>query len=151
MPNIHRPTLKPAAPILYTTALPIFVYGTLRTGEYNWQRYLKGRTEREQPALAPQHVLYANEYPYVVDGAAVVVGDLITLAPELYAEVLVDIDGLEEFDPASGTGWYLRVARVVLVERQPTLAWIYHAGPSVLAKSAGDTHVPSGDWLQYRP
>ncbi len=151
MLNIHLPTIKPAAPILYSTPLPIFVYGTLRSGEYNWQRYLKDRTQREQPAVAPQHVLYANEFPYVVDGEGTVLGDLITIAPAQYAEVLHDIDGLEQFDPASGTGWYLRVARVVLVDAAPTLAWIYHAGPSVLAKLNPAERIPGGDWVHYRP
>ena len=147
--TIHPSAIAVSAPILYSTALPIFVYGTLRTGEYNWRRYLRGRTEREQPAIAPLHSLYAAEFPYVVDGAEAVVGDLVTIAPELYATVLRDLDGLEEFDPASGTGWYLRVARLALVDSAPTLAWIYHAGPAVLADRA--VHIPGGDWVRYRP
>jgi gamma-glutamylcyclotransferase (GGCT)/AIG2-like uncharacterized protein YtfP len=148
--NTNHQLTTPSAPILYSTVLPIFVYGTLRSGEYNWQRYLKGRTQREQPAVAPRHVLYANEFPYVVDGEGSVLGDLMTIGPELYAEVLRDIDGLEEFDPASATGWYLRVARVVLVNAVPTMAWIYHASPSVMATILHDHRIPGGDWVSFR-
>jgi gamma-glutamylcyclotransferase (GGCT)/AIG2-like uncharacterized protein YtfP len=43
-----------------TTHLPIFVYGTLRTGQSNWARLLRGTTVSETPAVALDHALYAN-------------------------------------------------------------------------------------------
>jgi hypothetical protein len=42
------------------THLPIFVYGTLRTGQGNWARLLRGTTVSETPAVARDHALYAD-------------------------------------------------------------------------------------------
>jgi gamma-glutamylcyclotransferase (GGCT)/AIG2-like uncharacterized protein YtfP len=133
----------------YSTYLPIFVYGTLRTGEYNWERLLKGRTLSERPAIAPGHVMYASNVPCVTEGEGSVVGNLVEIDQSIYAEVLRDLDELEEFDPAAGAGWYLRVARHVLVDGQPVLAWIYHGDPTTFSRDQPVAHVPDGDWVAW--
>ncbi|HYF62176.1 MAG TPA: gamma-glutamylcyclotransferase family protein [Herpetosiphonaceae bacterium] len=131
----------------YATQLPVFVYGTLRTGEYNWERLLKGRTLSERPAVAPNHQMFASDVPCIVEGAGSVVGNLVEIDPAIYAEVMGDLDALEEFDPVSGTGWYLRVARPVLVDGQAVLAWLYHGDPLKLDQPAHP--VPDGDWVAW--
>lgn len=139
--------LSASQPILYSTPLPIFVYGTLRTGQHNWRRLLAGRTVREQPAIAPNHVLYTLDVPYVVDGAGTVIGSLIELPPNRYTEIVRDLDALEEFDPITGNGHYLRVARMVRVAEEHVLAWVYHGSPVALSRCTAADWVPSGDWL----
>lgn len=136
-------------PVLYDTRLPLFVYGTLRTGQYNWQHYLAGKTISERRAIAPRHVLHVIQYPMMYDGEGDVVGDLMEIKPELYADVMYHIDGLEEFNPRTGDGWYLRVVREVVVDGERTLAWLYHASPRVIAQCNATTHIPSGDWVAY--
>lgn len=148
--HMKTPPMIASRPILYTTVLPIFVYGTLRGGEYNWATLLKGKTQQEQPAVAPQHTLYADQFPFVADGTGSVVGDLMIVRAELYHAVIKALDTLEEFDPLTGTGWYLRVARVVMVGNESTLAWIYHGSPAVLSQFTSQHHIPEGDWLARR-
>ncbi|HEX2915354.1 MAG TPA: gamma-glutamylcyclotransferase family protein [Chloroflexia bacterium] len=142
--------------------LPFFVYGTLRTGQYNWEIYLKDRTSREIPARLPNHILYTTNIPYISELAepdenSLVVGNLAFVPDEIYEEVLRNLDDLEEYDPESNSGHYLRVAREVeyLDEEgapQRTLAWVYHGGPEALEHALNTmkeaSRVWSGDWLK---
>ena len=136
--------------------LPFFVYGTLRTGEENWSIFLKGRTEQEIPAALPGHRMFVDEFPFFMDSpdCSRVTGNLVFPKEALYGQVMEDLDGLEQYDPESGTGWYLRVVREVqYVDEtgclQRVKAWVYHGGPEVTAGLAGKIPVPSGDWLAY--
>ena len=72
--------------------LPFFVYGTLRPGEPNHDLFLRGRTVAEEPARMRGMALYDGPgYPYAVEGrggAGEVSGEIVTAAPEEYAELL---------------------------------------------------------------
>ncbi|MFD3942515.1 gamma-glutamylcyclotransferase family protein [Streptomyces sp. NPDC058579] len=121
------------------TGLPFFVYGTLRPGEYNHDRFLLGRTAREEPARLPGALLYDGPgYPYVVPGEGLVAGDLVTAAPDTYAELLAVLDQVEL--PAG----YERAEREVVRVADGTAvrAWVYFAAP-------GTPYGPlirGGDW-----
>jgi gamma-glutamylcyclotransferase (GGCT)/AIG2-like uncharacterized protein YtfP len=136
--------------------LPFFVYGTLRTGEYNWERFLKGRTTQEIPATLPDHKMFIDEYPFVTDAedGSQVNGNLVYPKPELYEAVTHDLDGLEQYDPATGSGWYLRVVREAEIQdgsgqSQKVRVWVYHGGPDILNNLDEKMLELSGDWLVY--
>lgn len=112
--------------------LPVFVYGTLRRGEKNYPRYLRGRTLREVPARVAGTLYLAAEggYPYLLakgDGGTVV-GELMYLDPACYGETLRSLDLLEEYDSAAeAESVYLRRRGTVMVEGEgPASAWIYY-------------------------
>ncbi len=132
----------------YDTPLPLFVYGTLRTGEYNWKIYLAGKTRSETPAIADQHQLYANQYPYMIPGEGKVVGTLVEIEPELYPAVMREIDELEQFSP-TGNSWYLRVARYVGVGEHQILAWMYYVSEQVTQDLTNDHRIADGDWVRW--
>lgn len=132
--------------------LPFFVYGTLRPGEVNHDLFLRGRVVAETPATLPDAVLYEGPgYPYAVarPGAAIR-GELITPAPGRYAELLVALDLLEEYEGPDRPGnLYDRVVREALLrDGTPVPAWVYLASP-LLARdlAASGTEIPGGDWL----
>ncbi|MFJ8979933.1 gamma-glutamylcyclotransferase family protein [Streptomyces sp. NPDC102282] len=78
--------------------LPFFVYGTLLPGEANHDRFLRGRTRDERPAVLPGALLYEGPgYPYAVDGPGTVHGTLVTAAPGAYTELLGLLDDLEQY------------------------------------------------------
>ncbi|WP_329228653.1 gamma-glutamylcyclotransferase [Streptomyces sp. NBC_01460] len=93
--------------------LPFFVYGTLLPGEANHDRFLRGRTREERPAVLPGALLYEGPgYPYAVDGPGTVHGTLVTAAPGAYAELLGLLDDLEQYlGPGHPRNLYDRVAR----------------------------------------
>ncbi|WP_329037087.1 gamma-glutamylcyclotransferase [Streptomyces sp. NBC_00178] len=140
--------------------LPFFVYGTLLPGEHNHDRFLRGRTRDERPAVLPGALLYEGPgYPYATDGHGTVTGSLVTAAPDAYPELLRLLDGLEEYvGPDHPRNLYERVVRTVLPRAEgpappgPVRAWVYLAATAV-ARSlrTGGTVVPGGDWLTRRP
>ncbi|MFJ5773230.1 gamma-glutamylcyclotransferase family protein [Streptomyces sp. NPDC093094] len=132
--------------------LPFFVYGTLRPGERNHDVLLRGRTRAEDPARLIGAVLYDGPgYPYAVESAGgTVSGELVTARPEAYAELLAELDRLEEYVPADPRrGLYERVAREVTrdTDGAAVRAWVYLAAPDVAVKlRARGRLIDGGDW-----
>ncbi|MCU0492548.1 MAG: gamma-glutamylcyclotransferase [Chloroflexaceae bacterium] len=135
--------------------LPFFVYGTLKPGGSNYSRYLAGRTSAEQPASLAGAALFdygpypfLTEAPDLVDASDQVNGVLITLETACYHVALLELDGLEDYDAASHSGMYLRVVRQVQTAAGPVHAWVYIAGPAMLAAMrAGELpRIASGVW-----
>ncbi len=139
------------------TNKPFFVYGTLRPGQANHARLLAGRTLAEIPATLGGHALYGPGLPYVTVGeeASSVLGDLIFVAPECYAEVLASLDRLEGYRPGVWSSHYERKARVVRYVgtdgvATTATAWVYLAGPATRERLHPSERIASGDWLSSR-
>jgi gamma-glutamylcyclotransferase (GGCT)/AIG2-like uncharacterized protein YtfP len=141
--------------------LPLFVYGTLRVGRGNYRRLLAGKTLCVVPATLPDHALYIAAYPYypyvtAAENGGFVVGDLFTLRPEVYAELLTALDALEGYRPDDPEGSaYLRVRRPVrhaVADGEPRTveAWVYCAGQRLRAAATEERHIPGGDWVAHQ-
>lgn len=139
--------------------LPFFVYGTLRPGERNHDRFLLGCTAAEEPAWLRGAVLYEGPgYPYAVEaggGEGLVVGELVTVLPDLYGVLLRELDQLEAYVPGDPRNLYTRVVRNVLRRGDGAPvgvpAWVYLASPAVAAElRGGGALVPGGDWSSVR-
>ncbi|MFD5077808.1 gamma-glutamylcyclotransferase family protein [Streptomyces sp. NPDC058371] len=137
------------------SALPFFVYGTLRPGEHNHDLFLRGRTESEEPGRMRGLVLYEGPgYPYAVEesggeeSAGEVSGEVVTALPEAYGELLGALDRLEEYVPGDPRSPYERVAReVTRPDGTVVRAWVYVAAPAVAARlRARGKLIESGDW-----
>ncbi|CAL9607545.1 hypothetical protein SUDANB1_05554 [Streptomyces sp. enrichment culture] len=132
--------------------LPFFVYGTLLPGEVNHGLFLRGRTRSEEPGRLADAVLYAGPgYPYAVEepGGGVVSGELVTARPEAYAELLAELDRLEEYVPGDPRSLYVRVERKVVraADGAAVRAWVYVAAPAVATRlRARGRAIEGGDW-----
>src|SRR5258706_16482561 len=100
--------------------LPIFVYGTLRPGQENYDRFVLGKTAREVAAMLPDHAMFVLDgYPCITADAnrgaviGAVIGDVLYLLPELFPAVLAALDQLEGYMPGDASSPYLRVRRRV--------------------------------------
>ncbi|MFF8829458.1 gamma-glutamylcyclotransferase family protein [Streptomyces sp. NPDC015131] len=131
--------------------LPFFVYGTLRPGEPNHERFLRGRTAAEEPARLAGALLHDGPgYPYLLRGGGQVEGELVSAAPGRYEALLSVLDRLEEyFGPGHPLNVYEReVCDVVRARDGATVrAWVYVAAPAVRPGAA----ITGGDWLRHRP
>ncbi|WP_306325094.1 divalent cation tolerance protein CutA [Streptomyces venezuelae] len=120
---------------------PFFVYGTLRPGAYNHDRFLAGRIGTEADAVLHGAVLRDGPgYPYVVPAEeGRVVGTLLTPADGSYGELFGLLDRLEL--PVG----YERVAMDVVRVRDGARvsAWVFLAAPDAPLGPV----IESGDWF----
>ncbi|MFK0212716.1 MULTISPECIES: divalent cation tolerance protein CutA [unclassified Streptomyces] len=125
--------------------LPFFVYGTLRPGAYNHDRFLAGRIGTEADAVLHGAVLHDGPgYPYVVPAeGGRVVGTLLTPSPGDYGELFGLLDRLEL--PVG----YERVAKEVVRTRDGARvsAWVFLAAPDAPLGPV----IESGDWFERSP
>ncbi|MGP3979881.1 gamma-glutamylcyclotransferase family protein [Streptomyces sp. KR80] len=137
--------------------LPFFVYGTLRPGQVNHDRFVQGRTAAEEPGRMRGVVLYEGPgYPYGVaaaadDGGAEVRGELITPIADHYDALLAALDELEDYAPGDPGNLYERVAREVrLADGRTVRSWVYLASDEVAKRlRASGTRVQGGDWRAH--
>ncbi len=143
-----------AATIPLDTHLPVFVYGTLRPGHWNYRGFLEGRTEAEAPATLPGGRMWDGGFPYVAEteGGGTIVGILIDVKRREWDGVRHRLDGLEGFDPAGGReNHYTRQARsVTAADGSTRIAWVYFAAPETVSRieARGLPVIPSGDWAE---
>ena len=124
----------------------VFVYGTLRPGSWNHDRWLAPWLAGPcRPAsLRGPRLHHLGGLPYLVasgDDADVVMGAVADLDPDLVGDALVELDVLEDTDG----GHYVRV-QVDLVGGER--AWTYVAGPLVADALDASTAVQHGDFLR---
>jgi gamma-glutamylcyclotransferase (GGCT)/AIG2-like uncharacterized protein YtfP len=133
--------------------LPFFVYGTLRPGRVNHDRFLRGRTAAEEPGRMRGAVLYEGPgYPYAVAApdrpGAEIRGELVIPAAAHYDALLATLDQLECYAPGDPRNLYERVAREILLGGGRTArAWVYLAPEGAARRlRVSGTPVPGGDW-----
>ncbi|MBB1158410.1 MULTISPECIES: gamma-glutamylcyclotransferase family protein [Amycolatopsis] len=133
--------------------LPVFVYGTLRSGQRN-HGLIGDRVAQRFPARAAGLGLFGDRIPFALDRPGQqVVGELMVLAEAQYEAAMADLDRLEKYHPdRPGDCLYLRVRRPVdyLAENgewAETPAWLYLTGQA--ARGRYDENVPilGGDWV----
>lgn len=104
--------------------LPLFTFGTLRTGHVNHQ-YLAGRFLRSIPARLIGYNRIAELMIAPADGG-VVDGELFFLDLSRYAQTLAGCDELEEIPPGALRGAeYQRKRVTVQTAEGPVEAWAY--------------------------
>jgi gamma-glutamylcyclotransferase (GGCT)/AIG2-like uncharacterized protein YtfP len=138
-------------PSTTTGQYPVFVYGTLRHGQQNYE-LVRNRTVSELHAHTTTMQLYAvGAFPMIVPGNGIVHGDLLHLQPFMYNELLRTLDH-HEGCRVEDDGFSVYQRKLVPVQinatQHQTLAWAYVGQPAYL--DADCTHIKSGDWVQYR-
>jgi gamma-glutamylcyclotransferase (GGCT)/AIG2-like uncharacterized protein YtfP len=130
--------------------LKVFVYGTLKPGEANYQYYCAGKVVEEKPAIAyGQLYNLPLGYPAMTLGESPVQGFLLTFAGP---SVLTILDELEDYDPH-------RLPQENEYERQQIeiynlsgqslgLAWVYLMTLDQIQRLEGVV-LPSGWWSGY--
>lgn len=127
--------------------LKVFVYGTLKPGESNYQRYCAGKVVEAQRAIAlGQLFALPVGYPAMTQGDNPVQGYLLTFADR---EVLQHLDELEDCDPLRPPEQNL-YNRELIETKDPKgqslgLAWAYFMTPHRV-RHLGGVLIQSGWW-----
>lgn len=120
---------------------PLFVYGTLRSGEAGIAEIgLAGRVTSLGPARVAGQLYDLGDYPgATLGGDSVIVGELLQPCDET---MLATMDTYELFDPANPAGSeYLRVTATTLDSSLSIWIYVYNF------PLEGARLVPGGDWL----
>lgn len=78
----------------------IFVYGSLREGFFNYDKYLKGKILSVTPAKINNMIIYHmpyKGYPAIIEGKGTVYGEIMEINPSLYKETVTAMDKMEGF------------------------------------------------------
>ncbi len=129
--------------------LPFFVYGTLRRGQGNY-RLLRGRTVREVRARLTTARLYdIGGLPMAIEGKGQVTGEIMTISPNFYEDMLARLDRLEGVDHEHpDRGFYRRVICTPFTEDgKSTRAWVYLGTPEYMDNAQ---YISHGDWARHR-
>ena len=124
---------------------PVFVYGTLRPGSWNHERWLAPwlAAPCRRNHVAGHALHHLERLPYLVPDPTVtthVRGDVADLDPARIDDAMAALDLLEDVD-----GGHLVRVEVELVDGER--AWMYIAGPLVADLLGPATLVEHGDWL----
>lgn len=128
--------------------LYVFVYGTLKPGEANFDRYCRGKTIEVRRAYIEGLLYHLPQlgYPGIIPGNSRVHGFLLSFEDR---SVLTDLDDLEDYNPHGNPAdnAYTRelVTTCTLEDRATILAWAYFMTPDRVRELAG-VLIPDGWW-----
>lgn len=134
-----------------TNLLRVFVYGTLKPGECNYDRYCAGRVVEVQAAIVYGQLFdLPLGYPAMTPGTLPVYGVLLSFVDPA---ILRELDDLEDYDPHRPTdaNEYVRVQTQVFSLNGELLgsAWVYQMEQEQ-AKRLGGVFLPNGIWTGRR-
>ncbi len=127
--------------------LKVFVYGTLKPGESNYQSYCAGKVVAVKRALAfGQLFSLPFGYPAMIPGNSPVQGFLLSFSN---SEILTQLDWLEDYDPQRplmDNEYYRQQIEIFDMRFQPLgTAWAYLMTPEQICSYAG-VLLPDGLW-----
>lgn len=132
----------------------IFVYGSLREGFFNYEKYLSGRVS--SPTLAKvkgklYHMPHKG-YPALLDGDDDVIGEIMEMK-DFYKDI-VPMDKMEGYVSAedSSLNEYTRIVMTVknLETNQEESVYVYkYEQYSTEDFKINSVYLPKGDWKEY--
>ena len=130
-----------------TSTLKVFVYGTLKPGERNYQRCCDRRTKSETPAYT-QGILYDLPvgYPAMIEGEQKVRGYLLVFNNPKILDTFDILEGYQpERDRNSNEYYRLYVPVYAIDGEYLTKAWAYFMTPAKVKQYQGNI-IESGWW-----
>ncbi|CAD5960780.1 Gamma-L-glutamyl-butirosin B gamma-glutamyl cyclotransferase [Planktothrix tepida] len=130
-----------------TNLIHVFVYGTLKPGESNYQRYCQGRVIAQRPAVV-QGKLYdlSLGYPGMVAGDGIVQGVILSFSDP---NIFIDLDQLEDYQPhrpPEKNEYQRQQIPVFDLNHQPLgLVWAYLMDMTKVQVYSG-VLIPDGCW-----
>ena len=127
--------------------LKVFVYGTLKPGEINYQRLCAGKVVEEKRAIAQGH-LFALPfgYPAMTPGDGRVQGYVLTFTDPEVLHALDLLEGYHPQRPLEQNEYNRQLIETFNLSGEPLeTAWAYLMSPD-LVRSYGGIFLHSGWW-----
>lgn len=134
----------------------LFVYGSLREGFFNYEKYLAGNVEEAKMAKLSNMKLYHmpyKGYPAIMFGKDTVIGEIMVLHEEHYEETIKAMDEMEGFmGEGNPENEYhkviLEVENIDTNEKEPCFVYFYNKDKDILFDSNA-IYIPHGDWKEH--
>ncbi len=125
----------------------IFVYGTLKPGECNYQRYCQGRVVQERIAIAQGQLFNLSlGYPGMTTGEDWISGIVLSFSTP---EIFQDLDCLEDYQPHRSpeeNEYQRQKIQTYTPNQQPLeMAWVYLMNQTKIKQYQG-VYLPTGNW-----
>ena len=132
----------------------IFVYGSLREGFFNYDKYLDGKVLENTPAcLKGMHLYHMpyKGYPAILPGDGKVLGEIIRVTD--YDNTIKAIDDMEGFlgtdNPDNEYNKILlEVENLTTREKENCYVYFYNKDRDLIFDEKA-IHIPDGDWKNY--
>ena len=133
-----------------------FVYGSLREGFFNYDKYLAGKVLKKMDAKLNNMKLYHmpyKGYPAITPGDNVILGEIMVISEDVYEETMKAMDEMEGFISENNPEneyhkVILEVENLETKEKEKCFVYFYNKDKDVnFIKQA--EYVPSGDWKSY--
>ncbi len=128
----------------------VFVYGSLRSGMFNYEKLLKGKVKGLKKGTIYGELFHIENkgYPAVICGEEEITGELMTF--KNFNKTLFELDELENFKVLDENSEYLReFVEVSLEDGTKETAYFYkYNTKSILNKEDKLLKVKSGDWFK---
>ena len=130
----------------------IFVYGSLRSDMFNYERLLKGKVSKVYKGEIRGNLFHLDNkgYPAVIPGDGIIKGEIMELKD--FKKSLIELDDLENYTEDNNINCeYLRKEVVVILEDgSKQNAYYYEYNPKAKINSEDKLiTVPSGNWKEY--
>ena len=130
----------------------IFVYGSLRTGFYNYDKYLKGKVKDAKLGKVKGKLYHMPHkgYPALLEGEDVVIGEVMTV--KNFEEVMIPMDEMENYYGANDSrNEYNRIVMDVELENGETESCYcyYYAMNDEEVFNKNSIYIKNGDWANF--
>lgn len=130
----------------------IFVYGSLRSDMFNYEKLLKGKVSKTSKATINGNLFHLDNkgYPAVVPGDGTIIGELMELKD--FNKSLKELDDLENYSEDNNINCeYLRKEiEVNLKDGRKEIGYYYEYNTKALNNSEDKLiEIPHGDWKEY--
>lgn len=133
--------------------LKVFVYGSLRTGFFNYDLYLKGKVSKSTLGKTKGKLFHMPHkgYPALLDGEDYVYGEIMEI--DDYEKVVISMDEMEGYYEIDGKdNEYNRIAVDVLNEETNETEKCYIYKFAVHDENEfykNSIHIEHGDWKKF--
>ena len=134
----------------------LFVYGSLREGFFNYDKYLAGKVVEKKDAILENMRLYNmpyKGYPAITPGNDKVLGEIMVINEEEYDETVKDMDEMEGFISENNPEneyhkIVLEVKNLQTNEKEKCFVYFYNKDKDKVFDSES-VYIPNGDWKEY--
>lgn len=134
----------------------IFVYGSLREGFFNYNKFLAGKVSKKIDAKLNNFKLYHmpyKGYPAIINGQDSVLGEIMVLNESDYDSTIKALDEMEGFLNAGNPEneyhkMILEVENLQNNEKELCYVYFYNKDKDELFASKA-IYLPEGNWKEY--